>query len=102
MPLCTTFPDQELRYIVDQSQALVLLSSEKFKDKAQDIVTEKLESHPIIAVEKIKEGKKSSEHITLEVPKSEDGGMMLYTSGTTSRPASDLESVGIDINANGQ
>jgi malonyl-CoA/methylmalonyl-CoA synthetase len=86
VPLCTTFPDHELRYIVDQSQSLMLLSSEKFKDKAQNVVKEGLESKPLVAVEKIKEGKKSSEHITLEQPKSEDGGMMLYTSGTTSRP----------------
>jgi acyl-coenzyme A synthetase/AMP-(fatty) acid ligase len=64
----------------------MLLSSEKFKDKAQNVVKEELESKPLLAVEKIKEGKKSSEHITLEQPTSEDGGMMLYTSGTTSRP----------------
>lgn len=64
----------------------MLLSSEKFKDKAQNIVKESLENKPLVAVEKIKEGGKSSEHITLEQPKSEDGGMMLYTSGTTSRP----------------
>jgi acyl-coenzyme A synthetase/AMP-(fatty) acid ligase len=64
----------------------MLLSSEKFKDKAQNVVKEELESKPLVAVEKIKEGKKSSEHITLEQPKSEEGGMMLYTSGTTSRP----------------
>jgi malonyl-CoA/methylmalonyl-CoA synthetase len=64
----------------------MLLSSEKFKDKASEVVKEGLESKPLVAVEKITEGKKSSEHITLEDPKSEDGGMMLYTSGTTSRP----------------
>ncbi|KIW07023.1 uncharacterized protein PV09_01917 [Verruconis gallopava] len=87
VPLCTTHPDQELRYIIDQSQSLMLLSSEKFKEKAQNVVKEGLqESSPLVSVEKIKEGKKSSEQITLETPKSEDGGMMLYTSGTTSRP----------------
>ena len=86
VPLCTTFPDHELRYIIDQSQALMLLSSEKFKLKAQNVVKEGLSSKPLIAVEKIKEGKKSSENIKLETSKEEDGGMMLYTSGTTSRP----------------
>ena len=86
VPLCTTFPDHELRYIIDQSQSLMLLSSEKFQDKAQNVVKEGLESKPLVGVEKIKEGNKSSEHITLEAPVSEDGGMMLYTSGTTSRP----------------
>jgi malonyl-CoA/methylmalonyl-CoA synthetase len=64
----------------------MLLSSEKFKDKAAEVVKEGLESQPLVAVEKITEGKKSAEYITLEEPKSEDGGMMLYTSGTTNRP----------------
>jgi len=86
VPLCTTFPDHELRYIIDQSQSLMLLSSEKFQDKAQNVVKEGLESKPLVGVEKIKEGNKNSEHITLEKPASKDGGMMLYTSGTTSRP----------------
>jgi malonyl-CoA/methylmalonyl-CoA synthetase len=66
----------------------MLLSSEKFKEKAGDVIKEGVENKPIVAVEKIKEGKKSSEHITLEDPKSDEGGMMLYTSGTTSRPVS--------------
>jgi len=86
VPLCTTHPNHELRYIVDNSEALVLLSSDKFKEKAQDIIKEEVRNKPIVAVEKIKEGKKSSENITLETPRSEEGGMMLYTSGTTSRP----------------
>lgn len=86
VPLCTTHPNHELRYIVDNSEALVLLSSDKFKEKAQDVIKEEVRNKPIVAVEKIKEGKKSSEHVTLEAPKSQDGGMMLYTSGTTSRP----------------
>jgi malonyl-CoA/methylmalonyl-CoA synthetase len=64
----------------------MLLSSEKFKEKAADVIKEGIDHKPIVAVEKIKEGKKSSEHITLGEPKSEEGGMMLYTSGTTSRP----------------
>jgi len=87
VPLCTTFPNHELRYIIDQSQALMLLSSEKFREKALDVTKEDLQNKPIVAVEKITEGKKSSENITLEEVKSDDeGGMMLYTSGTTSRP----------------
>jgi malonyl-CoA/methylmalonyl-CoA synthetase len=87
VPLCTTFPNHELRYIIDQSQALMLLSSDKFREKALEVAREDLESKPIVAVEKITEGKKSSEKITLEhVKGDEEGGMMLYTSGTTSRP----------------
>ncbi|KAF2427503.1 acetyl-CoA synthetase-like protein [Tothia fuscella] len=86
VPLCTTFPNHELRYIIDQSEALMLLSSEKFQEKAAEVIKEGTENKPVVAVEKIKEGKKSSEHITLQEPKSKEGGMMLYTSGTTSRP----------------
>ncbi|TID22998.1 acetyl-CoA synthetase-like protein [Venturia nashicola] len=86
VPLCTTFPNHELRYIIDQSEALMLLSSEKFREKSLDVTKVGLEHQPIVAVEKITEGKKSSENITLENVKSDQGGMMLYTSGTTSRP----------------
>lgn len=64
----------------------MLLSSEKFRDKSLDVTNEGLEHQPIVAVEKITEGKKSSENITLEDVKSDQSGMMLYTSGTTSRP----------------
>jgi acyl-coenzyme A synthetase/AMP-(fatty) acid ligase len=74
----------------------MLLSSDKFKDKAKDVVKEGLENKPLLAVEKIKEGKKSSEHITLESLESEEGGMMLYTSGTTSRPVSKNVSIVCD------
>lgn len=64
----------------------MLLSSEKFREKSLEVTKEGLEHQPIVAVEKITEGKKSSEIISLEELKSDDGGMMLYTSGTTSRP----------------
>lgn len=52
VPLCTTFPNHELRYIIDQSEALMLLSSQKFKDKAQDVIEEGTTNKPIIAIEK--------------------------------------------------
>jgi acyl-coenzyme A synthetase/AMP-(fatty) acid ligase len=86
VPLCTTHPDQELRYVVENSEAMILLASEKFREKALDVVREGVVQKPIVAVEKIEEGKKSGESITLEDPRSGEGGIMLYTSGTTSRP----------------
>jgi malonyl-CoA/methylmalonyl-CoA synthetase len=88
VPLCTTFPNHELRYIVDHSEALLLLSSEKFRNKAQDVIKEGVQKKPIVAVEKITAGKNCAESIILEDVGSGDGGMMLYTSGTTSRPVS--------------
>jgi malonyl-CoA/methylmalonyl-CoA synthetase len=89
VPLCTTFPNHELRYIIDQSEAMMLLSSQKFKEKAQDVIEEGVTNKPIIAVEKIMEGNKSAKSIVLEDIKHVDqGGLMLYTSGTTNRPVS--------------
>ncbi|KAF1949139.1 acetyl-CoA synthetase-like protein [Byssothecium circinans] len=85
VPLCTTFPAHELRYIVDQSESLMLLSSEKFQSKADEILKE-VETNPInYKQEKIMMGK-TDDYVTLEEPESDKGGMMLYTSGTTSRP----------------
>ena len=66
----------------------MLLASDKFKDKARDVIKEGTENKPIVAVEKIMEGSKSAERIILESPGPDSGGLMLYTSGTTSRPVS--------------
>ena len=88
VPLCTTHPNNELRYIIDQSEALMLLSSEKFKEKAQDVISEGTTNKPIVAVEKIMDGSSSAERIELEDIPGDEGGLMLYTSGTTSRPVS--------------
>lgn len=86
VPLSPTFPAHELRYILDQSEALMLLSSEKFQDKADEVLKEGLESKPInYKQEKIMLGK-TDDYVTLESPTSTKGGMMLYTSGTTNRP----------------
>lgn len=86
MPLCTTFPNHELRYIIDQSEASMLLSSQKFEDKAKDVIKEGTDNKPIIAVRKITEGKKTAESVVLEDVEFDSSGLMLYTSGTTSRP----------------
>ncbi|KAJ4336924.1 hypothetical protein N0V95_008492 [Ascochyta clinopodiicola] len=86
VPLSPTFPAHELRYIIDQSESLMLLSSDKFQDKADEILKEDMETSPINwKREKIMMGK-TDDYVTLEEPTSTKGGMMLYTSGTTSRP----------------
>jgi malonyl-CoA/methylmalonyl-CoA synthetase len=86
VPLSPTFPAHELRYIIDQSESLMLLSSEKFQDKADEVLKEAIETSPINwKREKIMMGK-TDDYVTLEEPTSTKGGMMLYTSGTTSRP----------------
>lgn len=71
---------------MDQSQASLLLSSKKFHDKAQEMVKEGLEAKPqFIQLEKAMGGAAPSK-VTLEDAKEGNGGMMLYTSGTTNRP----------------
>jgi malonyl-CoA/methylmalonyl-CoA synthetase len=86
VPLSPTFPAHELRYIIDQSESLMLLSSEKFQSQADDVLKEGMETKPInYKQEKIMMGK-TDDYVTLEEPTSEKGGMMLYTSGTTNRP----------------
>jgi malonyl-CoA/methylmalonyl-CoA synthetase len=86
VPLSPTFPAHELRYILDQSESLMLLSSEKFQLQADHVLQEGMETQPInYKQEKIMTGK-TEDCVALEEPTSDQGGMMLYTSGTTNRP----------------
>ncbi|KAL9627368.1 MAG: hypothetical protein Q9204_006616 [Flavoplaca sp. TL-2023a] len=87
VPLSSSFPASEIRYILDNSESLLLLSSEKFKSKADEVLREGLEKKPISAsIEKKAEGHQSSELVQLEENSDDQSGLMLYTSGTTSRP----------------
>lgn len=86
LPLSPAFPANELQYILNQSQAAVLLSSAKFETKTQEILKQKLEKAPKhIKIEK-KIGGAAHTNVKLEGPEGGEGGMMLYTSGTTNRP----------------
>jgi malonyl-CoA/methylmalonyl-CoA synthetase len=89
VPLSPAFPSGELRYILDQSSALMLATSSKFATKADDVLNGELEKKPILSYwDKIVEGSKIKEEVVLEDTKADKGGMMLYTSGTTNRPVS--------------
>jgi acyl-coenzyme A synthetase/AMP-(fatty) acid ligase len=66
----------------------MLLSSAKFQDKAEEIVKDGTENKPLVMVEKIKDGNQSAEKVELQDVAMTNGGLMLYTSGTTSRPVS--------------
>lgn len=92
VPLSSGFPASELRYILDNSEALMLLSSAKFKDKAQEVVKGSLEKKPILDMVQKRQGREggSSDHVRLEGFQENQAGMMLYTSGTTSRPVMEL------------
>lgn len=90
LPLSPAFPAHELQYILDQSEASMLLSSSKFESKAQEVMNAGLEAKPKhVKLEKKLESL-DYENVTLEGPSEGNGGMMLYTSGTTNRPVSPL------------
>lgn len=88
LPLSPAFPVGELKYIMDNSQAKVLVATGKYAAKAQDILKAGLEREPILEVkEKIKTGASISDQVSLQdIVQESRGGMMLYTSGTTNRP----------------
>ena len=89
VPLSSAFPASELRYILENSEALTLLSSGKFKEKAEEVLNEGLEHLPrqpvLNVIEKRLTGNGEDEVQLVPLPMTK-GGMMLYTSGTTSRP----------------
>ena len=89
VPLSSGFPASELRYVLENSEAVTLLSSRKFQDKAEEILKEGLEHlqrKPVLnVVEKRRQGSGRDEVQLVPLPMNK-GGMMLYTSGTTSRP----------------
>lgn len=86
LPLSAGFPAPELQYILNQSEANLLVSSDKFAKKAGEVLAAGLESTPAhLRLEKLLGG---SAHETVAIG-DEDAGqaaMMLYTSGTTNRP----------------
>lgn len=89
LPLSPAFPASELQYILDHSQASMLLSSAKFDAKAQEVLDTGLQGSPksVRVVKKLG----GAEHTSVELEGGSDcgkGGMMLYTSGTTATPVS--------------
>ncbi|KAL2823480.1 AMP-binding enzyme [Aspergillus cavernicola] len=88
LPLSPAFPAHELKYIMDNSRAQMLVSTERYLDKAHGILQEGLDHEPILDVwGKIKTGAAGVGAVALDgVDVGKKGGMMLYTSGTTNRP----------------
>lgn len=72
--------------------ASVLLATERFSEKARDLLKSGLALEPAFAVRKglLAGGKEDVGEVKLEElgRASDIGGMMLYTSGTTNRPVS--------------
>lgn len=86
VPLSPAFPASELEYILNHSEASLLVSSTKFASKAQQVLATALVSKPThVELPKHLEGGPPDE-VALEGSDPGAAGMMLYTSGTTSRP----------------
>ncbi|KAF4336576.1 acyl synthetase family member 3 mitochondrial [Fusarium beomiforme] len=88
VPLASSFPAPELRYIINNSQALALISSAKYAAKAEEVLTEGLDNTPLFyQIKGTREASKNEREVELRDFSSEPrGGMMLFTSGTTARP----------------
>lgn len=95
LPLSPAFPAVELRYILDNSNAKMLLATERYASKARELVESHarcrsgLDSGPIVDIRpKIiaQVGKSGSAEQQLTDIQGSKGGLMLYTSGTTNRP----------------
>ncbi len=86
MPLSPAFPSPELQYILDHSEASLLLASAKFTAKAKEVMATELASKPTLVELAKFQGGGAHEAVELVCPDAGKAGMMLYTSGTTSRP----------------
>ncbi|KAL8717018.1 MAG: hypothetical protein Q9225_005706 [Loekoesia sp. 1 TL-2023] len=63
VPLSSSFPASELRYILDNSEPLMLLSSAKFQSKAEEVLKEGLGNKPISSTIETKlESSQPNEH----------------------------------------
>ena len=87
LPLSQGFPSSEIRYILENSEAKLFLSTTKFEDKANDVLKEEVSHKPQLEVlSKIETGATSAENVKFQDRSLQHGGFMLYTSGTTNRP----------------
>lgn len=86
VPLSPAFPAPELQYILNQSEASLLVSSTKFTPKAKEVLATDLTSKPAHLELAKHMGGGSHEDVALGDSDPGEAGMMLYTSGTTNRP----------------
>jgi len=86
LPLSPAFPNPELEYILNDSEAKLVLASQKLESKAQDVLKGDITHTPVFSqIHRIVE-EKGHDDIQFEDMPDDVGGMMLYTSGTTNRP----------------
>jgi malonyl-CoA/methylmalonyl-CoA synthetase len=93
LPLAPSFPASELRYILENSGALMLLSSARFQSKAEEVIRGLVDRPPIsIIVQKRPSNYPgtSLRCVHMEGARDVAAGMLLYTSGTTNRPVGNI------------
>ncbi|KAI1613685.1 acyl-CoA synthetase [Exophiala viscosa] len=94
LPLAHTNPNSELRYVLENSEAALFLATEKFQEKAREVVKEGLNYTPKLEIlSKIETGAASAGDVNFSSSSVDKGGFMLYTSGTTNRPKGVILSV---------
>lgn len=87
VPLSPPFPAPELQYILDQSDASVLVASPKFAAKAREVLATDLQRKPVFFELPKHTGRAADkETVSLADEDLSGAGLMLYTSGTTNRP----------------
>ncbi|UKZ49406.1 hypothetical protein TrVGV298_003653 [Trichoderma virens] len=85
------FPIPELEYVLNHSEASLLVSSPKFASKAQQVLAADLTSKPshVELPKHAESAAATGENVPLEDNANPgQAGLMLYTSGTTNKPAS--------------
>ncbi|KAF5667118.1 malonyl synthetase [Fusarium heterosporum] len=87
VPLAPSFPAPELRYIIDNSSALVLISSAKYAAKGEEVLSQDLATPPLFyQLSKMSDISDEKQIDLCNLSDGPQGGMMLFTSGTTARP----------------
>ncbi|QUC17363.1 uncharacterized protein UV8b_01604 [Ustilaginoidea virens] len=86
VPMSPAFPDPELQYILNHSEASLLVTSPKFAAKARQVLSTELAARPTYLEMPKHLGRGKIEQASLEVSDPAGAGLMLYTSGTTNRP----------------
>ncbi|KAL3958481.1 hypothetical protein ACCO45_006643 [Purpureocillium lilacinum] len=88
VPLSPAFPAPELQYILDHSQACLLVSSPRFTSKASEVLATGLASPPthVELPKHLGSGSAAPDTVSLDDADPAGAGLMLYTSGTTNRP----------------
>jgi len=93
VPLAPSFPTAELRYIINNSGAIFLLSTNKYADQAKAVLADGVEAktcrHRLIDCQRNDLKRVPDEAVEVELANLSEtnaSGMMLFTSGTTARP----------------